>query len=622
MFTEIPTLLKNLPNWIVWRMETRTNKDGTSKATKVPYNAMTGTYARSNDPATWSSFDDAVKVSANYSGIGFCFPLDRTVFGVDFDAANAKTEAIINRLNTYVEVSPSGRGYHAICLNGKGLDITQQKWDEKTYGVNVEIYNSNARYFTFTGNAVKTLAVADCNSTLTQIVSELKPLPSPWEDIGDPVENARRAIKKIVPNHQENDGSQRLLNWVRQCAKADLSATDTIKLIREEETLIPFPKYWTDSDIEKRLDQAVAYVGHQQPVQQHQPTEPDEPAPRSFRVMSIDKMMAETPALRPIIINDLLRRGEIANIVAAPKTGKSWAELNLAIGIARGTSWFGHACEKGRVLILDNELHQETLSYRIKRCLDAQGLTAADVKDSIDAVCLRSQGKLPDLLELRAFFASIAPQTYSIVIIDSLYRTIPRDFEENSNSDQTRLYNLLDEYAQKIDSAFIIIPHTSKGVQGNKGVTDVGAGAGAQSRAADTHIILRPHATWTPENKVLVMDAVVRSFPPVVASCWKFDITGFDEQLGLDATELLKESGRTKAEKPKDEPMTAETFAANYVTQTPRVMDTIAEKAKADGISGREATRLMRIAVDTGLVILTDGCKKKPSTYSRGDSPF
>lgn len=67
-----------------------------------------------------------------------------------------------------------------------------------------------------------------------------------------------------------------------------------------------------------------------------------------------------------------------------------------------------------------------------------------------------------------------------------------------------------------------MIHHTSKGGQSDKRVVDVGSGAGAQSRAADCHIVLREHE----EDDVFVLDAAVRSFPPVepLALRWNFPL--------------------------------------------------------------------------------------------------
>jgi len=47
----IPGELKSVPQWVVWRAESR---DG--KITKVPYNARTHQKAKSNNPKTWGDY--------------------------------------------------------------------------------------------------------------------------------------------------------------------------------------------------------------------------------------------------------------------------------------------------------------------------------------------------------------------------------------------------------------------------------------------------------------------------------------------------------------------------------------------------------------------------------------
>src|SRR5262249_50178330 len=62
--------------------------------------------------------------------------------------------------------------------------------------------------------------------------------------------------------------------------------------------------------------------------------------------------------------------------------------------------------------------------------------------------------------------------------------------------------------------------------QAEKAIVDVGAGAGAQSRAADTHLILRPHE----DDGVAVLEAAVRSFKPIepISLRWQFPLWHVD----------------------------------------------------------------------------------------------
>jgi len=86
----------------------------------------------------------------------------------------------------------------------------------------------------------------------------------------------------------------------------------------------------------------------------------------------------------------------------------------------------------------------------------------------------------------------------------------------------TAIFNQLDAYAALLDCAFVVVHHSSKGDQSSKGVTDVGSGAGAISRAADTHLIIRPHA----QGGHAVLEAVTRSWktPEPISIRWDYPI--------------------------------------------------------------------------------------------------
>src|SRR5512139_660219 len=69
----IPAELKSIPNWVNWTQETRNGK-----ATKIPINPKTGKFAKSNDPSTWRTFDEAKQTyfdceNESIGGIGFMF---------------------------------------------------------------------------------------------------------------------------------------------------------------------------------------------------------------------------------------------------------------------------------------------------------------------------------------------------------------------------------------------------------------------------------------------------------------------------------------------------------------------------------------------------------------------
>ena len=248
--------------------------------------------------------------------------------------------------------------------------------------------------------------------------------------------------------------------------------------------------------------------------------EGDDEAPTP-QPIAFAELRRQYPKLNQPVIDGLLRIGETANTIAASKVGKSWLMYELALSIRTGRPWLDtFQCTAGRVLLIDNELHPPTIAHRIPQVAEARGLTPDQYADGLDVLPLRGCGvSLPDLSR---YVRRIEAGYYKAVIADAWYRFIPSGMNENANADVMSLYNMLDSYAAQTEAAWIVVHHASKGAQGEKAVTDVGAGAGAQSRAADTHLVLREHE----EPGAVVMEAAVRSFPPIdpVALRWHFPV--------------------------------------------------------------------------------------------------
>mgnify|MGYP001171439934 CR=1 FL=1 len=157
--TTLPPALEPLRQrraWVLWKREQR---DG--RATKVPYSGHK-MRARSDDPKTWAPFDKLP------NGDGFAGPglmLGGALQGVDLDAcidADGVLEPwageIVARLDSYTEVSPSGRGLKVFVYGPEG------KSTEVSFGDPVLIapgetkrrelaYFTGRRFFTVTNRA-------------------------------------------------------------------------------------------------------------------------------------------------------------------------------------------------------------------------------------------------------------------------------------------------------------------------------------------------------------------------------------------------------------------------------------------------------------------------------------
>lgn len=144
----IPDQLKERPRWLLWRWE---NRGG--KLTKPPFQ-LSGSKASVNDPKTWSTFNDVIKVlaeSGKYHGLGFVLTEDDDLIAWDLDhCIDFKTgalapwaEKIVETLQSYTEITPSGEGLRVFV---KG-DLPQNGRKKGP----VECYK-NLRYITVTGN--------------------------------------------------------------------------------------------------------------------------------------------------------------------------------------------------------------------------------------------------------------------------------------------------------------------------------------------------------------------------------------------------------------------------------------------------------------------------------------
>lgn len=245
------------------------------------------------------------------------------------------------------------------------------------------------------------------------------------------------------------------------------------------------------------------------------------------------------------VICGLARRGETINLIAPPKYGKSWSVYALLLSIVMGWSWLDKfRTSAGRVLLIDNELSRSVIADRVPRVAEAMGIIDFEEQAAIRGDACRSwvddfdvwplRGGLRTIEDVARELQQIEPGTYELIALDAKYRFLGEGDSENDNAAETRFYNLIDACAEATGAAILLVHHASKGNQSGKSVTDVGSGAGAQSRAADCHLVLREHE----EPNHVVLEAAVRSFPPMAAVVLKWDFPVWRVVDGADPSRL------------------------------------------------------------------------------------
>jgi hypothetical protein len=184
--TNLPPALRSRAQdkrWVVWRWTWRSEQQ---RWDKPPLQAADPTlYAKSNDPATWGSYQDAVAavMAGHADGIGYMLA-GSDLNAADLDdcytpdtgeiAAWAQTE--ITAANSYTEVTPSGTGLRILGV-GEGAELHRKfSIPGTTNGAAIEVYRATNRYITITGLQLGTATeLGDIAAALDDVVKRYEP---------------------------------------------------------------------------------------------------------------------------------------------------------------------------------------------------------------------------------------------------------------------------------------------------------------------------------------------------------------------------------------------------------------------------------------------------------------
>lgn len=454
----IPSELKALNHWVMWRWETR---DG--KLTKPPYDTQKR-YADSSDPRTWTSFDSVSETyntdeKCFFDGIGFCIRGSGMV-GVDFDGVitDGKVEPFVLGIlkllgNPYSEVTPSGNGLR--CFIKATLPDGKRKFGagdrSNKYGAEIYSPEEGGRYLTVTGKKHSGAGIATIeNINLAYfLISQIcnKRLKSLW--MGDMAE-------------YDNDHS-----------KADLALLAILNRLLNGDKL-KMEEYFGHS----KLAREDKWLGR-----------------ADYRKMTIEKACsgtAPTPkpepkAARPLITwNDLLSiseventpleylvqnfipKGEITMLSGSFGSFKSYLSYFIADAIGRGVQLAGMTSRQHNVLLLDRENSKATVSLR-----------RYAVGDLENATNVKILGRFTDPTPFELYDARLlhlCEEAKPFVIIDSL-----ADFRDGKKENDAEMQEVM-LWAQKlidVGAVGVLILHHDKKIGGYRGSTSIPAGVGA-----------------------------------------------------------------------------------------------------------------------------------------------
>jgi len=219
----------------------------------------------------------------------------------------------------------------------------------------------------------------------------------------------------------------------------------------------------------------------------------------------VSDTMANPPAEPEVIVEGLLRQGELC-VVAAPRAvGKSWLMANLAVLVARGHGRFmGELAVRGScpVLYCQGEIDPWAAFRRwklllgsempgpIAECFEPWRINVRRVRTSVHDECgTVSEDSLEGLLDSRVT-PTVTHEGIGLLIIDPWASFFGGD--ENSNDQVEAALRQLRSLAAEHGTAIVIVHHLHKATEG-RDPEDLWRGASRLADWATTRVTLQPH---------------------------------------------------------------------------------------------------------------------------------
>lgn len=171
LLNNIPHELKHKGLFCVWKLD--------SRGRKVPYNPVTKTMAKSNNRNTFNSYQTILSYLPQYYQVnaqgvvlgGLGLGIFNGFSAIDIDnCRNEKTgelsemaEEIINFINSYTEISPSGKGIRIIFRTGNTPNKDYFYINNRNLGLEIYISDNTNKYVTLTGNVLRDKTINDVN---------------------------------------------------------------------------------------------------------------------------------------------------------------------------------------------------------------------------------------------------------------------------------------------------------------------------------------------------------------------------------------------------------------------------------------------------------------------------
>ena len=256
-FSNMPAYLKEHGRFCLWRYEERTDRKGNRKRTKVPYNPKKpGQRAASDNPDTFSTWLEILRIwekeKGNFDGIGIGVFDDISAFDIDHclnaDGKPSDMAAeIINTLQCYAEISPSGSGIRVFFRAAPGLEYDRQRYyiNNRSSGLEIYIAGMTKKFLTFTGNALRKDPVEVRGPEVLEIVRKYMKRPQKAEERQAGPSGSRRLILSDEEVLRKAEAASNGLKFMRLYS-GDISGYSSQS--EADQALCNILAFWTGGD--------------------------------------------------------------------------------------------------------------------------------------------------------------------------------------------------------------------------------------------------------------------------------------------------------------------------------------------------------------------------------------
>ncbi|RIK75652.1 MAG: hypothetical protein DCC67_15015 [Planctomycetota bacterium] len=455
-YTAVPAELRERKQWVLWRSE---------NGAKVPYQPN-GSKASSTNSTTWTTFEAASAAynagGGKYAGIGYVFCADDPYTGIDLDdCRNVHTgeiqpwaQDLINRFDTYAEVSPSQTG---VKLWVKGQLPTEQTGKKAPYELGqIEVYDSR-RYFAVTGQALTPdKPIAERQSQLDALWSQLFPgehaADSPIPASAVDVEACWSALEKLPDSVSGDRGHDKMLRACCEILRHGVTGDAAWKLI-ERFNVEKCDPPWSRRELEHKWKSANDKVlrGREFGVITR--------GKRTYRILTSAEL-ATTDFKIKFLIEDALVAGQPLIIAGPQKSLKTSFIIDAAVSLASGAPFLGrfNVSRQSRVMVMSGESGLPTIKETAERVCRSKDAKFAALEKLFWSDDLPTFGADEHIAAVDAMLSDYGVE---VLIVDPLYLALPGEDAANAQV-QGRLLRTIGEKCERHGTSMVLAHHTKK----------------------------------------------------------------------------------------------------------------------------------------------------------------